>query len=76
VRETFSAVADSGKPHLSLAYRQGGLLVWAPADQSNLPLAIHTIRRSCTSMADVFDATTRIVAVVSQRPYMRQVFVP
>jgi len=38
VRETFSAVADSGEVHLSLAYRQGGMVIWATADQPNLPL--------------------------------------
>jgi hypothetical protein len=27
-------------------------------------------------LADVFDANQRIVAVVIQRPYMRQVYVP
>ena len=31
VRETFSAVAESGEIHLSLAYRQGGMLIWATA---------------------------------------------
>jgi hypothetical protein len=39
VRETFSAVADGGEVHLSLAYEQGGgLVVWATADRPNLPL--------------------------------------
>jgi hypothetical protein len=38
VRETFSAVADSGQVGLSLAYRQGGMVVWATAEQPNLPL--------------------------------------
>ena len=38
VRETFSAVADSGEVHLSLAYRQGGMVIWAIADEPNLPL--------------------------------------
>jgi len=28
VRETFSAVADDGEVHLSLAYRRGGLVMW------------------------------------------------
>jgi hypothetical protein len=38
VRETFSAVSDTGAVHLSLAYRQGGLVVWATAEEPNLPL--------------------------------------
>jgi hypothetical protein len=106
VRETFSVVADSGEVHLSLAYRQGGLLVWATADQPNLllraaldptivrvyqedqvldvvrsdPLKVNRVSQISLDMqgelADVFGTTARIVAVVSQRPYMRQVFVP
>jgi hypothetical protein len=38
VRETFSAVADSGEVHLSLTYRQGGMVTWVTADKPNLPL--------------------------------------
>jgi hypothetical protein len=38
VHETFSAVADSGQVHLSLAYRQGGQVIWVTADKPNLPL--------------------------------------
>ena len=38
VREIFSAVADSGDLHLSLAYEQGGVVIWATADHPNLPL--------------------------------------
>jgi hypothetical protein len=38
IRETFSAVADSGEVHLSLAYEQGGIANWATADKPNLPL--------------------------------------
>ena len=39
VHETFAAVADGGEVHLSLAYEQGGdLVIWATADQPNLPL--------------------------------------
>jgi hypothetical protein len=38
VRETFSAVADRGQVQLSLAYRQGGMVVWATAEEPNLPL--------------------------------------
>jgi hypothetical protein len=39
VRETFSAVADSGTVTLSLAYDQGGdLVIWATPDEPNLPL--------------------------------------
>ena len=38
VRESFSAEADSGQVRLSLAYRQGGMVVWVTAEQPNLPL--------------------------------------
>src|SRR5215510_12018123 len=38
VRETFSAAAASGDVHLSLAYRQGGAVMWVTADKPNLPL--------------------------------------
>jgi hypothetical protein len=38
VRETFSAVADTGAVQLSLAYRQGGRVIWATADKPNLAL--------------------------------------
>jgi hypothetical protein len=38
VRETFSAVADSGQIHLSLTYQQGGPLLWTTADTPNVPL--------------------------------------
>jgi hypothetical protein len=38
VRETFSAVSERGEIHLSLAYRQGGMMIWATADEPNLPL--------------------------------------
>jgi hypothetical protein len=106
VRETFSAVADSGEVHLSLAYRQGGMVIWAIADKPNLPLyaakdpsvvrwyqedqVINVVRSDPLSvnmvseislkvqgeLADVFDGNERVVAVVIQRPYMRQVYVP
>jgi hypothetical protein len=33
VRETFSAVAEGGQLQLSLAYRQGGMVVWATAEE-------------------------------------------
>src|SRR5215470_228791 len=33
VRETFSAVAETGEVHLSLAYRQGGVVVWVTAEK-------------------------------------------
>src|SRR4029450_8507123 len=49
VRETFSAVAESGAVNLSLAYAQGGMVMWATADTPNLPLyaaADPTILRS------------------------------
>jgi len=38
VRETFSAVADTGAVELSLAYRQGGSVIWLTADEPDLPL--------------------------------------
>jgi hypothetical protein len=38
VRESFSAVADDGQVHLSLAYRQGGTVIWATAKEPDLPL--------------------------------------
>jgi hypothetical protein len=38
VLESFSAVAESGEIHLSLAYRQGGVVMWVTADKPNLPL--------------------------------------
>lgn len=107
VQESFSAVADSGEVHLSLAYDQGGeWLIWTTADEPNLPLYAardpHIVRvyqedqvlnvvRSVPlnvdrvseisldirgELADVFDGSERVIAVVIQRPYMRQVHVP
>jgi hypothetical protein len=107
VREAFSAVAERGEVHLSLAYNQGGdLLVWATPDEPNLPLraarnphierwyqedqVMNVVRSEplrvnrvselsldvTGELEDVFDGNERIVAVVIQRPYMRQVHVP
>jgi hypothetical protein len=107
VRETFSAVAERGEVHLSLAYEQGGdLLIWASPDEPNLPLraarnprivrwyqedqVMNVVRSDPLNvnrvtdisleakgeLEDVFDGTERVVAVVIQRPYMRQVYVP
>ena len=106
VRETFSAVAESGEIHLSLAYRQGGMLIWAIAAEPNLPLysandpsiirvyqedqVMNVVRsvplnidgvseidlRVRGELDDVFDGSQRVVGVVIQRPYMRQVYVP
>jgi hypothetical protein len=107
VRETFSAVADSGEIHLSLAFRQGGgMVMWVTADKPNLPLyaaknvnivrwyqedQVIDIARSDPmninvvseitltakgELADIFDGSQRVVAVVIQRPYIRQVYVP
>jgi DNA-binding response OmpR family regulator len=106
VREIFSAVADSGEIHLSLAYEQGGMMIWATADKPNLPLhaaknpnilrvyqedqVINVVRSEPLGvdrvseisfsvkgeLADVFDGNEHIIAVVIQRPYMRQVYVP
>jgi hypothetical protein len=48
VRETFSAVADRGEMHLSLAYEQGGdLLIWATAGEPNWRCAPPLIHASC-----------------------------
>ena len=106
VRETFLAVAESGEIHLSLAYRQGGMLIWATAAEPNLPLyaandpsiirvyqedqVMNVVRsvplkvdgvseidlRVRGELDDVFDGSQRVVGVVIQRPYMRQVYVP
>jgi len=38
VRERFSAVTDEGELHLSLAYQQGGFVIWVTADKPNLAL--------------------------------------
>lgn len=106
VRERFSAVADSGEVHLSLAYQQGGMLIWASADKPNLPLyaakdpsivrwyqvdeVMNVVRSDPLKvdriseislkvqgeLEDVFDGNERVVAVVIERPYMRQVYVP
>jgi hypothetical protein len=106
VRETFSAVAEGGEVHLSLAYQQGGMLIWATADKPNLPLyaaadpsvvrwyqedqVLNVVRSDPLKinrvseitltmkgeLSDVFDGSERVVAVVIQRPYVRQVYVP
>jgi hypothetical protein len=106
VCELFSAVAESGEVHLSLAYRQGGVLMRVTADKPNLPLyaardlsivrahqeaqVINIVRsvamnvdtvtditlRVKGELTDVFDGTERVVAVVMQRPYTRQVYEP
>jgi hypothetical protein len=106
MRELFSAVAESEEVHLSLAYRQGGVLMWVTADKPNLPLyaardpsivrayqedqVINIVRsgpmnvdtvteitlRVKGELTDVFDGTERVVAVVIQRPYTRQVYGP
>jgi len=106
VRESISAVAASGQVHLTLAYKQGGMVIWITAEEPNLPLyaardphierwyqedQVLDVARSDPlgvnnvaeirltikgELADVFDGTERVVAVVIQRPYMRQVYVP
>lgn len=106
VRETFSAVGQSGEIHLSLSYQQGGMVIWTTSDKPNLPLCaakdpsivrwyqedqvLNIVRsdplkvnrvsevtlRAQGELQDVFDGDERIVAVVIQRPYMRQVYVP
>jgi len=106
VRETFSAVSDTGEIHLSLAYRQGGMITWVTADKPNLPMyaaqdptivrwyqedqVLDIVRsdpmnvngvtefelKASGELTDVFDGNQRVVGVVIQRPYMRQVYVP
>jgi hypothetical protein len=106
VRESFSAVADSGQVHLSLAYQQGGTVIWVTAGKPNLalyaardprvvrwyqedqvmdvvrsdPLGVSRVSEISLTvrgeLADVFDGTERVVAVVIQRPYMRRVYIP
>jgi hypothetical protein len=106
MRELFSAVAENGEVHFSLAYRQGGGLMRVTADKPNLPLhaardpsivrayqedqVINIVRsgpmnvdtvtevtlRVKGELTDVFDGTERVVAVVIQRPYKRQVYGP
>jgi hypothetical protein len=106
IRETFSAVADSGEVHLSLAYEQGDMVMWVSAERPNLPLraaadpsvvrwyqedqVLNVVRSdpmkinrvseiSLTvkgELEDVFDGNERVIGVIIQRPYMRQVYVP
>jgi hypothetical protein len=106
VRETFDAVAEGGEIHLSLAYEQGGMVMWVTADEPNLPFyaakdpsvvrvyqedqvmnVVRSVPMNVDRMSkislnvrgeleDVFDGTERVVAVVIQRPYMREVYVP
>jgi hypothetical protein len=106
VNETFDAVAEGGEIHLSLAYEQGGMVMWVTADEPNLPLyaakdpsvarvyqedqVINVVRSVPMNvdrvseislnvrgeLEDVFDGTERVVAVVIQQPYMREVYVP
>jgi hypothetical protein len=106
VNETFDAVAEDGEIYLSLAYEQGGLVMWVTADEPNLPLyaakdpsvvrvyqedqVINVVRSIPMNvdrvseislnvrgeLEDVFDGTERVVAVVIQQPYMREVYVP
>ena len=106
VRETLSAVGQGGEIHLSLAYQQGGMVIWATAGQPNLPLyaandpnvvrwyqedqVLNVVRseplnvdrvsevslKARGELGDVFDGSEHIVAVVIQRPYIRQVYVP
>jgi hypothetical protein len=98
--------ADGGQLHLSLAYQQGGMVMWATAGEPNLalyaasdptvvrgyqedqvldvvrsdPLGVNSVSEISLNvqggLADVFDGTEHIVAVVIQRPHMRQVYVP
>lgn len=107
VRETFSAVGESGEVHLLLDYEQGGdLVIWATPTEPNLPLraasnpqivrwyqedqVMNVVRSDPLGvnrvsefglevrgeLDDVFDGNERVVAVVIQRPYLRQVYVP
>jgi len=106
VAEKFTAVADSGTVRLSLAYQQGGLMMWITAETPNLslhaakdpaiqriyqedqvvdvvrsePLNVNRVSEisidAAGELTDVFDGSERIIGVVIQRPYMRQVYVP
>ena len=106
VRETFDAVAEGGEIHLSLAYEQGGMVMWVTADEPNLPIysakdpsivrvykedqVINVVRSVPMNvdrvseislnvrgeLEDVFDGTEHVIAVVIQRPYTREVYVP
>ena len=106
VRETFSAIADSGEIHLDISYEQGGMLIWVTADKPNLPLiaasdpgivrvykvdeVMNVVRSEPLKidrisemslkvkgeLEDVLDGSQRVVAVVIERPYMREVYVP
>jgi hypothetical protein len=106
VRETFDAVAIGGEIHLSLAYEQGGMVMWITADEPNLtfyaakdpsimrvyqedqvinvvrsvPMNVDRVSEISLNvrgeLEDVFDGTERVIAVVIQHPYMREVFVP
>jgi hypothetical protein len=99
-------VAEGGAVHLSLAYQQGGMAIWATAEEPNPPLyaskdprvvrwyqedqVLNVVRSDPLGvdgvseisldvqgeLGDVFDGNQRVVAVVIQRPYMRQVYVP
>jgi hypothetical protein len=106
VRETFDAVAEGGEIHLSLAYEQGGMVMWVTADEPNLTFyaakdpsimrvyqedqVINVVRSVPMNvdrvseinlnvrgeLEDVFDGTERVIAVVIQHPYVRDVYVP
>lgn len=106
VRETFDAVAERGEIHLSLAYEQGGTVMWVTADEPNLtfyaakdpsivrvyqenqvinvvrsvPMNVDRVSEISLNirgeLEDVFDGTERVVAVVIQHPYIREVYVP
>ena len=105
VRETFDAVAEGGGIHLSLAYEQGGVVMWKTADEPNLtfyaakdpsimrvyqedqvidivksvPMKVDRVSEIIINvrgeLEDVF-GSGRVVAVVIQQPYMREVYVP
>jgi hypothetical protein len=78
--------ATAGEPNLGLYAASDPTVVrWYQEDQvldvvRSDPLGINTVSEISLNvqgeLADVFDGTEHIVAVVIQRPYMRQVYVP
>jgi hypothetical protein len=71
VRESFSAVAEAGQVHLSLAYQQGGTLTWATAEEPKLPLHATSDPASCAGTKKTrcwtWSAATRWASTASPR---------
>jgi hypothetical protein len=78
--------ATPGEPNLPLvAARDTSIVRWYQDDQvmnvvRSDPLAVNRVTeislQATGELEDVFDGSERVVAVVIQRPYMRQVYVP